>query len=125
MVEIGTGKPSPIAMLLSLIFPGLGQLYLMKIRKGLILFFVAAMGLLIIYANSLPLDKWSNLWKFSTEVQEGYPLFNIKDAKLMFRPHWYFKLSGYIQFFGVWLYGVIDGWMGRRIYKIRKSNRKD
>jgi hypothetical protein len=121
MVEIGTGKPSLIAMLLSVIFPGLGQLYLMKIKKALILFFVAAMGLLIIYANSLPLDNLSDLWQFSREAQEGYPLFQFKDMQLMFRPHWYFKMTGYIQFFAVWLYGVIDGWMGRRIYKYRKD----
>ena len=52
MAEIGTGKPSPVAMLLSFVCPGLGQLYLRKIKKALVLFLVAAMGFLIIYVNS-------------------------------------------------------------------------
>ena len=47
MAEIGTGKHSPVAMLLSVICPGLGQLYLRKIKKGVLIFLVAAMGAFI------------------------------------------------------------------------------
>ena len=121
MAEIGTGKPSPLAMLLSVICPGLGQLYLGKIRKALVLFLVAAMGAFIVYANSLPLDNFSNLWRFDTATLESYQIWQFKHNRLMFRPHWYFKMTGYIQFVAIWLYGVVDGWMGRRIYKRRKD----
>ena len=125
MAEIGTGKPSPVAMLLSAICPGLGQLYLHKIKKALILFLVAAMGFSIIYINSLPLHNFSDLWQFSTTTQESYLIWQFKNGnRLMFRSHWYFKMSGYIQFVVAWLYGVIDGWMGRRIYKRRKEEGK-
>ncbi|MFQ6044703.1 MAG: hypothetical protein ACE5PV_27945 [Candidatus Poribacteria bacterium] len=121
MAEIGTGKPSPVAMMLSVICPGLGQLYLRKIRKALVLLLVAAMGALIIYANSLPIHNFSDLWRFDRAIQESYPIWQFKNSKLMFRAHWYFKMSGYIQFVAAWLYGVVDGWMGRRIYKRRKD----
>ncbi|HIE30075.1 TPA: hypothetical protein EYP66_22650 [Candidatus Poribacteria bacterium] len=117
MVEIGIGKPSHVAMMLSAICPGLGQLYLRKIRKALVLFLVAAMGAFIVYVNSLPLDNFSNLWRFDMTTQESYQIWQFKNNRLMFRPHWYFKISGYIQFVAMWLYGVVDGWRGRRIYK--------
>ena len=123
MAEIGTGKSSPAAMLLSAICPGLGQLYLRKIKKALVLFLVAAMGLLIIYVNSLPLHNFSDLWRL--DVKESYPIWQFKNGnQLMFRSHWYFKMSGYVQFIATWLYGVVDGWMGRRIYKRRKEEVK-
>ena len=125
MAEIGTGKPSPVAMLLSFVCPGLGQLYLRKIKKALVLFLVAAMGFLIIYVNSLPLHNLSDFWRFSTTIQESYQILQFKSTQLMFRPHWYFKMSGYIQFMIAWLYGVVDGWIGRRIYKRRKDNVND
>jgi hypothetical protein len=65
MAEIGVGKPSYLAMLLSLIIPGLGQLYLRKPLKGVICFLgvVAAVG--IMYINSLPVDSWRDLIDFS------------------------------------------------------------
>jgi len=119
MAEIGTGKPSPVAMLLSVIWPGLGQLYLRKIRKALVLLLLAAIAAFIIYANSLPLHNFSDLWRL--DVKESYPIWQFKDNQLMFRPLWQFKVSGYVQFIATWLYGVVDGWMGRRIYKRRKE----
>ncbi|MBM3238979.1 hypothetical protein FJZ31_22025 [Candidatus Poribacteria bacterium] len=119
MAEIGTGKPSPVAMLLSVIWPGLGQLYLRKIRKAVVLFLLAAIAAFIIYANSWPIHNFSDLWRL--DVKESYPIWQFKDKQLMFRPLWQFKASGYIQFIATWLYGVVDGWMGRRIYKRRKD----
>lgn len=121
MVEVGTGKHSPAAMLLSVICPGLGQLYLRKIKKGVLIFLVAAMGAFIIYVNSIPLNNFSDLWDFGTITKESYLIWQFKNNQLMFRPHWYFKMTGYIQFVVTWLYGIIDGWMGRRLYKPRKK----
>ena len=123
MAEIGTGKPSPVAMLLSVIWPGLGQLYLLKIRKALVLFLLAAIAAFIIYANSWPIHNFSDLWRL--DMKESYPIWQFKNGnQLMFRPHWYFKMSGYVQFIATWLYGVVDGWLGRRIYKRRNEEVK-
>ncbi len=124
MVEISTGKHSPIAMSLSFVCPGLGQLYLRKIKKSIVIFLVAAMGIALIYINSLPVSNFTDLfhWGVSQGGPNGYLIWKFKSgSQLMFRPHWYFKLSGLVQFVIIWLYGIIDGWMGRRIYKRRKD----
>ncbi len=122
MVEIGTGKHSPIAMLLSVICPGLGQLYLLKIRKAFILFLAAAMAVFIIYINSMPVYNFSDLWRWGATTEKSYLIWQFKNGnQLKFSPIWYFKLSGYIQLLGTWLYGVIDGWKGLQLYKRRKG----
>lgn len=61
MVEIGTGKRSIPAMLLSLICPGLGQVYLRKPFKGVFLFCATALGVILVYFNSLPVDSIGDL----------------------------------------------------------------
>ena len=64
MVKVGNGNPSYLAMLLSLILPGLGQIYLGKWLRGLILFLGVALGGTIIYLNSLPVDSWEDIMRF-------------------------------------------------------------
>ena len=49
------------AMLLSMIIPGLGQIYLRKPSKGIILFIGILSAMLLIYANSLPVTSWRDL----------------------------------------------------------------
>ena len=49
------------AMLLSIIIPGLGQIYLRKILKGIIIFIGLISALVLIYANSLPVTSWRDL----------------------------------------------------------------
>ena len=49
------------AMLLSMIIPGLGQIYLRKLSKGIILFIGILSAMLLIYANSLPVTSWRDL----------------------------------------------------------------
>ncbi len=49
------------AMLLSMIIPGLGQIYLRKLLKGIILIIGVISALLLIYANSLPVTSWRDL----------------------------------------------------------------
>lgn len=61
MVEIGTGKKSFPATFLSLICPGLGQVYLRKPIKASFLFLGTAVGVLLIYFNSLPVDSITDL----------------------------------------------------------------
>ena len=54
-------RRSYCAMLLSMILPGLGQIYLRKPSKGIILFIGILSAMLLIYANSLPVTSWRDL----------------------------------------------------------------
>ena len=102
------------AMLLSMIIPGLGQFYLRKLFKGVIIFIGIILAMVLIYANSLPVTSWRDLIRIDrteissdeggtagqTEVQSetdnptlagrehkrwrGYPLYT-SDSKFMFR----------------------------------------
>ena len=94
------------AMLLSMIIPGLGQIYLRKLSKGIILFIGILSSMLLIYANSLPVTSWRDLTRLDrpeTPVDEqhaetddptledknqkqwrGYPLYT-SDRKFMLR----------------------------------------
>ena len=102
------------AMLLSMIIPGLGQIYLRKLLKGVILIIGIVSAMVLIYANSLPVTSWRDLIRLDrtetvpdeagaagqTEVHSktddspseeegqkqwrGYPLYT-SDRKFMFR----------------------------------------
>lgn len=61
MAEVRTEKRSYFAMLLSLIIPGFGQIYLRKPLKAIFLFVGVASGVGIIYMNSLPVNTWQDL----------------------------------------------------------------
>jgi hypothetical protein len=59
------------------------------------------MGLALIWLNSLP--------------NEAYLVSIIsEERKLMFKPNWIFRLTGFIQAILSWTYAIIDGWIGRR-----------
>ena len=63
------------AMLLSMIIPGLGQIYLRKPSKGIILFIGILSAMLLIYANSLPVTSWRDLTRLDrpeTSVDEQH-----------------------------------------------------
>lgn len=102
------------AILLSMILPGLAQLYLRRPLKGIIILLGIASAMLLIYANSLPVNSWHDLTRIdrtetspdekgATEQAEthsetddsdsadkdprqwrGYPLYT-SDSKFMFR----------------------------------------
>jgi len=117
MVEIGTGKLSPLAMFLSMLCPGLGQVYLGKYVKASVIFLAAVMGIVLIYVNTLPFNDFSDLLKKDGPSKE-YTIWKFKSGRtLMFKSRWQFRLSGFIQFVGAWLYGVADGLAGRRFYR--------
>ena len=62
------------AMLLSIIIPGLGQIYLRKILKGIIIFLGIISAIMLIYANSLPVTSWHDLIRIDrseTSSDEG------------------------------------------------------
>ena len=54
-------KRSCCAMLMSMIIPGLGQIYLRKLFKGVIIFIGIISAMVLIYANSLPVASWRDL----------------------------------------------------------------
>ncbi len=120
-----------VAMVLSAILPGLGQLYLGKFPKAIILFAIFASAIGIFYLNSLPVTGWDDLMQFKpaatdststdeadgSEAQEPYSIhiWTFDDGeKLMYRPSWKLKISASVQGILCWLYAVGDGWRGRR-----------
>ena len=102
------------AILLSIIIPGLAQIYLRRPLKGIIILLGIASAMVLIYANSLPVNSWRDLTRIDrmetlldewgateqTEVQSeagdptsagkdpkqwrGYTLYT-SDSKFMFR----------------------------------------
>lgn len=131
----GTGdKPAArsfVAMVLSAILPGLGQLYLGQSPKAIVLFFIFVSAIGVFYLNSLPVTEWDDLMRFkpatqertsadgtqNTEVPEPYSIhiWTFDDGeKLMYRPSWKLKISASVQGILCWLYAVGDGWRGRR-----------
>ena len=134
------GEPAParsyVAMILSAILPGLGQLYLGQFLKGFILFLIFASAFGIFYLNSMPVKEWRDLVRFKpaakenistddTEAPQKHPPYAIHiwtfddGEKLMYRPSWKLKISGSVQGILCWFYAIGDGWRGRR----RRSKR--
>lgn len=128
---------SYVAMVLSAILPGLGQLYLGQFVKGVIIFLIFASAGALFYLNSLPVTEWRDLLRFrsatkaddrsnntsadraqdSDELMKLYEIhiWTFDDGeKLMYRPSWKLKISSSIQGILCWLYAVGDGWRGRR-----------
>ena len=120
-----------VAMILSAILPGLGQLYLGQFPKAIILFVIFASAIGIFYLNSLPVTGWDDLMRFkpatqgntstdgteNSEAQEPYSIhiWTFDDGeKLMYRPSWKLKISASVQGILCWFYAVGDGWRGRR-----------
>lgn len=120
-----------VAMVLSAILPGLGQLYLSQYVKGVIIFLIFGSAVLLFYLNSLPVREWSDLMRFkpaekedaqagsvgAEETEEPYEIhiWTFDDGEqLMYRPSWKLKISSSIQAVLCWLYAVGDGWRGRR-----------
>ena len=126
-----------VAMVLSAIFPGLGQLYLGQFPKAVILFLIFASAIGIFYLNSLPVTGWDDLMRFkpatrenpstgetaNSEAQEPYSIhiWTFDDGEqLMYRPSWKLKISASVQGILCWLYAVGDGWRGRRRNRKRR-----
>ena len=134
--KIGAEPESPpkrsfVAMLLSAILPGLGQLYLGQFLKGFVIFLIFATAFGIFYLNSMPVKEWRDLVQFKPAAKEDVSTDDMDNAqehphyaihiwtfddgeKLMYRPSWKLKISGSIQGILCWLYAIGDGWRGRR-----------
>ena len=128
-----------VAMVLSAILPGLGQLYLGQFLKGIVLFAIFTSAIGIFYLNSLPVTGWDDLMRFkpatqenlstdgteNSEAQEPYSIhiWTFDDGeKLMYRPSWKLKISASVQGILCWLYAVGDGWRGRRRNRTARYN---
>ena len=116
-----------VAMVLSAMLPGLGQLYLGQFPKAIVVFLIFASAIALFYLNSLPVTGWEDLGRFKpapqesttdgAEAQEPYSIhiWTFDDGeKLMYRPSWKLKISAAVQGILCWLYAVGDGWRGRR-----------
>ena len=143
---------SLFAMLLSIILPGLGQVYLRRARMGLIFLFGVLTGFGIVYLNSWPVQSWRDLTNFreakeileSQKTKEGIKLnpqklkealeniedkphqelLKIKDKQLMLRPKWWFKVTGLTQFVLFWLLSIADALMGQQGFNRRAFRKK-
>lgn len=152
MVQVGSGKPSYVAMLLSLVLPGLGQIYLHKRLRGFILFLGVALGGILTYVNSLPVHSWEDLTSFDDvadwweerrsddtnaiqssdapdmvkeEEKPGYHVWTFENGKrLMYRPSWKLKVSGLTQGLFFWLYAIFDGWRGEKGFNKRAFRKR-
>ena len=145
-------KLSLFAMLLSIILPGLGQVYLRRARKGMIYLFGVLIGFGIIYLNSWPVKSWKDLTNFreaqdilkSQRTKEGIKLdpqklkealeniedkphqelLKIQNKQLMLRPKWWFKVTGLTQSILFWIFSITDGLMGKQGFNKRAFKRK-
>jgi hypothetical protein len=99
-------KRSYLAMVLSLMIPGLGQLYLRRPGLALLLFIGVVSGGMLIYFNSYPVSDWSDITRLESPSELLF-VGRIGDASLMFRPLWPLKITGLIQLLLFWCYAVL------------------
>lgn len=113
------------AMVLSAIIPGLGQLYLHRLIKAFIVFFIFLTGVVLFYLNSYPVSELSDLVRFQSTsssgivagggdeigVENAVQIWTFDDGKsLWFRPSLILKVTALIQIILCWIYAVYDGW---------------
>lgn len=110
------------AMILSAIVPGLGQLYLHRLIKAFIVFFIFLTGIVLFYMNSYPVREFGDLFRFqsnaggfveqdSGEIENAIQLWTFDDGKkVFFRPSVILKITALIQVLLCWIYAIYDGW---------------
>jgi len=98
-----------LAVLLSLVLPGAGQLYLRRIAKGLVLIlsFIIAIGIIWFALSSREFKMFD--WG-SKRV-----MFNPAMKAIAFGTHAYkvtdiMKVTGTIQLFVTWIFALVDAW---------------
>lgn len=127
------------AMILSGIVPGLGQLYLHRLIKAFIVFFIFLMGIILFYLNSYPVRELTDLFRFQLNsssgfvagdsgdmtVEDAFQLWTFDDGKsLWFRPSMFLKVTALIQIVFCWIYAVYDGWRVEHEIDIRAFQKK-
>ena len=137
--QIQSSPPrSYTAMILSGIIPGLGQLYLHRLIKAFIVFFIFLTGAVLFYLNSYPVRELSDLFKFQSDASSGFvagdsddmvvdnaiQLWTFDDGKsLWFRPSMFLKVTALLQIVLCWFYAVYDGWRVEHEIDIRTYQR--
>ena len=137
--QIQSSPPrSYTAMILSGIIPGLGQLYLHRLIKAFIVFFIFLTGVVLFYLNSYPVRELSDLFKFQSDASSGFvagdsddmvvdnaiQLWTFDDGKsLWFRPSMFLKVTALLQIVLCWFYAVYDGWRVEHEIDIRTYQR--
>ncbi len=126
------------AMILSGIIPGLGQLYLHRLIKAFIVFFLFLTGVVLFYLNSYPVRELSDLFNFRSDYSSGFvagdsddgavqnavQLWTFDDGKsLWFRPSMILKVTALIQVIFCWIYAVYDGWRVEHEIDVRTYQR--
>ena len=87
-------------------------------------------GVLLSKDAVILVEKTNNRWKI-THGNRAYVIrkmdgrLNIYAVKkLMYRPSWKFKISGFIQGIVLWIYAIYDGWKGRRGFNRRALKKR-
>lgn len=124
-------KRSYMAMVLSAIIPGLGQLYLKRPLKGTIIFIVFIFSIGIFYINSYPVKDWNDLLQFKQiqdntrtedDTDNSIHLWTLDNGDaLMFRPSWILKVTSLIQGLVCLVYAAYDAWKGRPVYSVSEQ----
>lgn len=122
-------KRSYLAMILSAVIPGLGQMYLNHFLKGCIIFIVYIFSICIFYMNSYPVRDWDDLLRFKPisesantldDTDRTIHLWTLDNGDaLMFRPSWILKVTSLIQGLICLTYAIYDGWRGRRVFSLK------
>ncbi len=119
-------KRSYLAMTLSAVMPGLGQMYLNHFLKGCIILIVYISSIGIFYINSYPVRSWDDLLRFKPisedtntvdDTDRSIHLWTLDNGDaLMFRPTWILKVTSFIQGLICLIYAIYDGWRGRQVF---------
>ena len=118
------------AMILSAVFPGLGQMYLGQYFKAAIILigFLSAFG--FFYLNSYPVNEWKDLLQFSSlsndkkilhtksngnpNTEGSIKIWTLDSGKIiMYSPSWKLKVTSCIQGLICWIYAVSTAWKGK------------
>ena len=130
------------AMILSIIIPGLGQLYLHRLIKAFIVFFIYITGVILFYLNSYPVREFEDLLQFQSNAGSGFvahqssdmdienaiQLWTFDDGRsLWFRPSVLLKITALIQVVLCWIYAIFDAWrveheIDRKAFERNKNN---
>lgn len=131
-------RRSYTAMILSAIIPGLGQLYLHRLIKAFIVFFIFLTGIVLFYLNSHPVRELRDLFRFQSDSSSGLiagdnsdavgenaiQIWTFDDGKsLWFRPSMILKVTALIQIVLCWFYAVYDGWRVEHEIDVRTYQR--
>lgn len=126
------------AMILSAIIPGMGHLYLHRLIKSFVVFFIFLTGVILFYLNSHPVRDLSDLLRFQSNSSSGFvagdsgdiaidnavQIWTFDDGKsLWFRPSLFLKVTALIQIVLCWIYAVYDGWRVEHEIDIRSYQR--